>query len=74
MEGDNGYYIGAPRLAPFHAYDWQTVAMTASLDEDSNILAISVASDFFNILKSLGTRFPSKDGPVNAFLTGDGSF
>lgn len=74
LKNDDGYFLGAPLLAPFHAYDWQTVAMTIDVDAEFNILAISVAADFFNVLKNFGTDFPSKDGPVNAFLTGDGSF
>ena len=53
-------------LQPFHAYDWQPLALTARGD----FTAISVAADFFDIF---GVGFGVTDGPINTFVTGDGS-
>ena len=51
-------------LQPFHAYEWQMAAATASADGK----AVSIAADFFNILGLTG--FPVRTGPVNEFVTG----
>lgn len=55
-----------PNLQLFHAYDWQPVAITARDD----FSAIAVAADFFDIF---GVGFSVVDGPINTFVTGDGS-
>ena len=52
-------------LQPYHAYDWQPVAITARADET----ALAVAADFFDLF---GVGFGVEDGPVNTFVTGDG--
>jgi len=72
LRDKDGYFIGKGPLAPFHAYDWQTAAMTINVDKNFNIVAMSVAADFFKLFR--GVDFGAKDGPVNAFLTGDGSY
>ncbi len=56
-----------PTLQPYHAYDWQPVAITANAD----FSAISVAADFYDRFE---VGFGVEDGPVNTFLTGDGSY
>ncbi len=52
-------------LQPYHAYDWQPVAITARAD----FSALAVAADFFDLF---GVGFGVEDGPVNTFVTGDG--
>ena len=52
-------------LQPYHAYDWQPVAITARADSS----ALAVAADFFDLF---GVGFGVEDGPVNTFVTGDG--
>ena len=52
-------------LQPYHAYDWQPVAITTRAD----FSALSVAADFFDLF---GVGFGANDGPVNTFVTGDG--
>ena len=52
-------------LQPYHAYDWQPIAITARADGT----ALSVAADFYDLF---GVGFGVEDGPVNTFVTGDG--
>ena len=52
-------------LQPYHAYDWQPIAITSRADES----ALSVAADFYDFF---GVGFGVEDGPVNTFVTGDG--
>jgi len=69
VENDGHYVITGEVLQPFHAYDWQPLAITASLNDAGGIEAVSIAADFFDIW---GTGFGVKDGPVNTFVTGSG--
>lgn len=52
------------RLQPYHAYDWQLAAVTASADGR----AVSLAADFYNLFQLSSTG--AESGPVNEFVTG----
>lgn len=54
-------------LQPYHAYDWQPVAVTINADFN----AFSIGADFFSLFGV--TPFGVTDGPVNSFITGDGN-
>lgn len=61
-----------PTLQPYHAYDWQPLAMTVTADGT----AIALAQDYFNLFGVFagGLDFGPHDGPVHTFLTGDGTY
>ncbi len=68
-----------PSLQPFHAYDWQPIAITTNgeivMDDEGNFditgeTAVAIGADFFDVF---GFGFPISDGPVNTFVTGDDS-
>ncbi|GEM88598.1 carboxypeptidase regulatory-like domain-containing protein [Oceanithermus desulfurans] len=68
IEVEGGYSISGETLQPFHTYDWQPFAVTAHLNDDGEMDAVSIGSDFFGIWGPFGVE----DGPVNTFVTGDG--
>ncbi|WP_456427843.1 carboxypeptidase regulatory-like domain-containing protein [Rhodocaloribacter sp.] len=67
-------YSGIPHelsgetLQPFHTYDWQPFAVTAHINENGDMDAVSIGSDFFGLWGPFGVE----DGPVNTFVTGSG--
>ncbi len=74
VEIGGNYYLVSMPLQPNHAYDWQPIALTLKLDASNNIVAVSVAADFFNLVaSSFGVPFAVEDGPVNTFVTGTGN-
>ncbi|WP_456410885.1 carboxypeptidase regulatory-like domain-containing protein [Oceanithermus sp.] len=70
FETDAGYGLSGETLQPFHAYDWQPFAVTAHINDDGFMDAVSIGADFFGIWGPFGVQ----DGPVNTFITGNGGF
>uniref|UniRef100_UPI0025D43E0C hypothetical protein n=1 Tax=Oceanithermus sp. TaxID=2268145 RepID=UPI0025D43E0C len=70
FETDTGYGLSGETLQPFHAYDWQPFAVTAHVNDDGFMDAVSIGADFFGIWGPFGVE----DGPVNTFITGNGGF
>ncbi len=71
VEQDDSYALAEMPLAPYHAYDWQPLALTLALNDQGELVGASIAADFFNFLGDafdlpLGVR----DGPVHTFVTG----
>lgn len=69
IEVDGSYYLTSDALQPFHTYDWQPFAVTAHLNDDGDMDAVSIGSDFFGLWGPFGVE----DGPVNTFVTGSGA-
>jgi len=69
IETENGYGLTGASLQPFHTYDWQPFAVTAHLNDDGEMDAVSIGSDFFGLWGPFGVE----DGPVNTFVTGAGA-
>ena len=68
FSADGSCVVSGETLQPYHAYDWQPFAVTAHLNDDGEMDAVSIGSDFFGIWGPYGVE----DGPVNTFVTGDG--
>lgn len=69
VETAGGYALTNATLQPFHTYDWQPFAVTAHLNDDGEMDAVSIGSDFFG----LWGPFAVEDGPVSTFVTGSGA-
>ena len=70
----------APPLQPYHAYEWQAIAMTSDGELDAqgqahNIRAVAIAADSFSNL-GIDYGFPHgvRSGARHVFITGDGSY